>query len=293
MRDLIIKGRVRDLGGFNVVRSIPHAKKRSIGPFVFLDHLGPIRVSDSSKLDVRPHPHIGLSTVTYLFSGRAFHRDSLGFAQEIKPGELNWMTAGRGIVHSERTPESEIDPVHPKSIHAIQIWVALPKEFEQIGPSFTHYPSHALPAVTLSPGLEGKLLIGEYNGACSAVKTHSPMIFLEATAKDDVFEILSFKEEEIGIFLVEGEGIINGETLEQDDLIFIKDPSNVELRLSRGATIAIIGGKPFPEPRYIWWNFVSSSKELIHQAAQKWKEQAFDKVPGESEFTPLPDNPLP
>lgn len=293
MNDLLIKGRVRDLGGFSVVRALPYAKKRSIGPFVFLDHMGPMRVSDTSKLDVRPHPHIGLSTVTYLYSGKAYHRDSLGSTQEIKPGELNWMTAGKGIVHSERTPESEIDKNHPKSINGIQIWVALPKEFEKVEPSFTHYGSEVLPHITLAEGLTGTLLIGDHREISSPVKTYSKMIFIEATANTEVSTELNINEKEIGIFLTEGNAIINGKALEVDDLIFIEDPSRINLKLSLGAKIVIIGGMPFPEPRYIWWNFVASEKEDIHRAAQMWKDQLFDKVPGETEFTPLPSDPLP
>lgn len=293
MQDIVIKGRKRDLGGFSVVRSLPAASRRFVGPFIFLDHMGPMSVTEKQKLDVRPHPHIGLSTVTYLFEGQGFHRDSLGSSQIIRPGELNWMTAGKGIVHSERTPQEVLDADEEQRIHGIQIWVALPKEFEKIEPSFTHYSADQLPQWDVCPGFSGKVLIGEHANLKSPVKTFSKMFFAELRTSSDVSTTLSIDEKELAIFLVEGRATVNSLELEQDDLIVVSDPQQVSLEVSAGTKLALIGGEPLPEKRYIWWNLVASEKEDIHQAAKLWEQQAMGQVPGESEFIPLPSDPLP
>lgn len=291
--NIIIKGRTRDLGGFSVVRSLPAAKTRSVGPFIFLDHLGPMKVTETQKLDVRPHPHIGLSTVTYLFEGQGFHRDSLGSSQVIRPGELNWMTAGKGIVHSERTPQEVLDSQKDEQIHGIQIWVGLPKESEKIDPSFTHYKSEDLPEWNICQGLKGKILIGQHDDIQSPVKTYSQMFFSELRCTQNVETKLSLDEEELALFLVEGSAEVNATPLELDDLIIVADPKNIDLKVSSGAKLVIIGGTPFPEKRVIWWNLVASDKEDIHRAAKLWEEQKMGQVPGETEFIPLPTDPLP
>ena len=291
--NLIIHGRSRDLGGFSVHRSLPSAQKRAVGPFVFLDHMGPLLVDDTHHLNVRPHPHIGLSTVTYLFEGRGHHRDSLGSNQVIVPGDLNWMTAGSGIVHSERTPEGEISPSAPKHIHGVQIWVGLPAADEECAPSFAHWPSAKLPDFKASAAMAGKVLIGKYQDYTSPVKASSRMLFMDLDVKADTRETLSFDEKEIALFVVKGTATINGEALLADDLIVVADPRNVDLQAAAGTRLVVIGGEPFPEPRYMWWNFVSSRKERIHQAADEWKNQKFAKVLGETEFIPLPNDPLP
>jgi hypothetical protein len=291
--DLIISARKRDLGGFFVARSIPSAKRRHVGPFVFLDHMGPMEVDNTHALDVRPHPHIGLSTVTYLFEGRGFHRDSIGSAQMITAGDLNLMTAGRGIVHSERTPQDDKNAQPHKRLHGVQIWVALPTDQEECEPNFFHYPKNTLPDFSIGNSLSGKLLIGSYEKLKSPAKIYSPILFLELHAKAQGKEKLSFNEKEIGLFLVAGECTVNNQKMQVDDLIVVGDPKNIDIQFSADARFVVIGGEPFPEPRYIWWNFVSSRKERIHQAAQDWQNQSIGKVPTETDFIPLPSDPLP
>lgn len=290
-QDLIIPSRKREVGSIIVERSIPAPQKRSVGPFVFLDKMGPMLVDDSHFLDVKPHPHIGLSTVTYLFQGKGLHKDSLGSHQIISPGDLNWMTAGKGIAHAEQTPEDEKEK--GEKLHGVQIWVGLPKEFEEVEPSFIHYPKEDLPEIEISEDIAGKLMIGKFKGKISPVKTYSPMIFMEFFSKGEGQELLSFNDKEVALFLVEGDASVNNQKLEVGDLIIVRDPENVLLCFGEKTRLIIIGGEPFPEPRYIWWNFISSRKERILQAARSWENQLFPKVPGENEFTPLPNDPLP
>jgi len=256
--------------------------------------MGPMKIDETHALDVRPHPHIGLSTVTYLFEGRGFHRDSLGSAQVIEPGDLNWMTAGRGIVHSERTPETERDPNRDHWIHGVQIWVGLPAEFEECEPEFKHYSKDILPELELDGGFRGKLLIGAFKGATSPVKTYSKTLFMDLEAgQADGFARFSFEEQELGVFLVQGSATVDSVELKADDLIVVADPGNVQIEASNGARLIVIGGDPFAETRWIWWNFVSSKKESIHRAAALWREQQMGRVPGESDYIPLPNDPLP
>jgi redox-sensitive bicupin YhaK (pirin superfamily) len=291
--DFIISGRLRDLGGFSVHRSLPSPQKRQLGPFVFLDHMGPVKVDKVHAMDVRPHPHIGLATVTYLFDGKAFHRDSLGSKQEITPGDLNWMTAGKGIVHSERTPPEERSGKLNHFMHGVQIWVGLPKEHEECDPHFVHWPKTQLPDVKISENLNGKLLIGEFANQISPVKVLMKTLFLDIQVKNRTRETLSFMEKELGLFLISGQAIINGHEMQTDDLIVVSNPLKIQVELSEGARLIAIGGDPFPEPRYIWWNFVSTRKERIHQAARDWKNQSMGQVVDETEFIPLPDIPMP
>lgn len=288
--NLLIPGRVRDLGGFSVRRVLPYAKKRILGPFVFFDHMGPMQVDHTHALDVRPHPHIGLATVTYLFEGRGYHRDSLGSAQLISPGDINWMTAGRGIAHSERTPEGERSGGHV--IHGIQIWVALPREHEEIAPSFFHHPEHTLPSLALSPRSQVKLLVGEYGAEKSPVAALSRTLYLDLHARERDTLQLSPEEEEIGVYLVSGELRVNGENVPEATLLVPADHKNLRLEMSAGSRALVFGGARFPEERHIWWNFVSSSKERIRRAATDWKDGKFARVPGETEFIPLPDEPI-
>lgn len=293
MNDLLIRSQRRDLGGFTVARSLPcMSKLPSVGPFVFLDHMGPMSITDQSLLDVRPHPHIGLATATYLISGSGYHRDSLGSDQVIEPGELNWMTAGSGIVHSERTPKS-IPRDGSVEIHGIQVWIGLPVSHEKTSPSFTHYGKEVLPELELCEGLSGRLMIGRYQNTVSPVKTFSPTFFADVSAKKNLKQNIQFNDEQIGIFLIEGGATINGMTLEKDDLLVLKNPQSTDLHLDEGAHLIIIGGEGFPEKRYIWWNFVASNKEDIHRAAERWKSQEFPSVHGETDFIPLPETQLP
>jgi redox-sensitive bicupin YhaK (pirin superfamily) len=252
-----------------------------------------MKVTETQKLDVRPHPHIGLSTVTYLFEGQGFHRDSLGSSQVIRPGELNWMTAGKGIVHSERTPQEVLDSQKDEQIHGIQIWVGLPKEFEKIDPSFNHYKSQDLPDWSVCQGLQGKILIGEHDGIKSPVKTYSQMFFSELRCTQNIETKLSLHEKELALYIAEGSAEINANPLGLDDLIIVADPKNIDLKVSAGSKLVIIGGTPFPEERTIWWNLVASNKEDIYFAAKLWEQQKLGQVPGETEFIPLPSDPLP
>lgn len=292
-QDILINGKKKDLGGFTVSRTLPNIKRRHVGPFVFLDHMGPLQVDSEHLMNVRPHPHIGLSTVTYLFSGRGWHRDSLGSNQIISPGDLNWMTSGRGIVHSERTPPEDISAIPKKTMHGIQIWVALPADQEECEPNFIHYPKENLPKFTLSEDLSGKLLIGSHGSISSPVKTYSPTFFADITVENSVNKVISIDEEEIGVFLLEGEATINDQNLTTDDLYLIAKPSEIKIKASKNTRLIFIGGKEFSEPRYIWWNFVSSRKERIREAAEQWKNQLFGKVAEETDFIPLPNDPLP
>lgn len=291
--DILISGKKKDLGGFFVSRTLPNIKRRHVGPFVFLDHMGPLQVDHEHLMSVRPHPHIGLSTVTYLFSGRGLHRDSLGSKQVISPGDLNWMTAGRGIVHSERTPVEDLSAHPKKTMHGIQIWVALPVEQEECEPNFTHYPKETLPQFQLADNFSGKLLIGTYKNITSPVKCYSQTFFADITVENDVDSVINIPEEEIGVFLLNGKATVNNQELSTDDLLLIANPKEIKIQATKDTRLIFIGGKEFSEPRYIWWNFVSSRKERIREAAEQWKNQLFGQVAEESDFIPLPEDPLP
>lgn len=296
-KDLIIKGKEKDLGGFSIVRSIPTLQKRFVGPFIFLDHLLPTPISEKSAMDVRPHPHIGLATVTYLFSGQGFHQDSLGSKQVIRAGDLNWMTAGRGIVHSERTPLEDRKALLGQILHGVQIWIGLPTEYEECEPSFKHYAADQLPEVVISKNCKAKILLGRFQDKVSPVEILSPTLFLELILtnfdKKSVQENFKFSESEIAFFITEGQININGQDVQSNDLVVIKDRQNINLKFENSAKIIVIGGEPFKEQRHMWWNFVSSKKELIGKAALAWKQQTFGKVPGETEFISLPDDSYP
>lgn len=286
--DFIISGHSKDLGGFSVFRALPTEKRRHVGPFVFLDHLGPLLVDTHQALDVRPHPHIGLSTVTYLFSGRGLHRDSLGSEQIISPGDLNLMTAGKGIVHSEHTPLEDRHLNPPSRLHGIQIWIALPHDQQECEPSFTHWPKNKLPQIQIHQDIKGTLLIGNHQGIKSPVGVFSPTLFMDLQAVKTTKTTIDFAIAEIGIFLIEGRCQINNQTLQSQDLFISTNPQNLHIQVEAGSRLIVIGGEPFPEKRYIWWNFVSTSKELIKQAAQNWQDQRMGQVAGETDFIPLP-----
>ncbi len=292
-QDVIFQGKTKDLGGFAVSRSLPTLKKRSVGPFVFIDHMGPMILDETHFLDVRPHPHIGLGTVTFLYEGRGFHRDSLGSKQIINPGEINLMVAGKGIVHSERTPEEDKKNFHGKSIHGLQIWFALPVEKEECEPEFINYPFSVIPQFEISPSIKAHILMGKLNGKKSPVKTFSQTLFVSLECGESSSQEFGFTEEEIAFLVVEGEVEINSQRLQKNDLIVIQDPQKVSLKCESKSIVAIFGGAKLPEPRFMWWNFVSSRKKRIHQAASDWKNQMMGKVEGEVDFIPLPNIPLP
>jgi redox-sensitive bicupin YhaK (pirin superfamily) len=284
---LIIEERPSNIGNFMVGRLLPFREKRMVGPFSFIDHMGPALLSDHENLDVPPHPHIGLSTLTYLFEGSMMHKDSLGTEIEIKPGQVNWMTAGNGIVHSERTPaylrNSE------KMLHGLQIWVALPKELEQMQPEFFHAGADDLPTWQEN-GVDFKLIAGEAFGKKSPIPVYSPMYLLEL--KSTTVATVKIGEHlfgESGIYILEGAIENDGNTFEPKQLLVAKDSSLCEFAMQANTTIYIFGGEAFPEERFIYWNFVATSKELIEEAKTKWINQEFDKVPGEIDFVPLPE----
>lgn len=255
--------------------------------------MGPILLSEKHKMDVRPHPHIGLSTVTYLFSGIGLHRDSIGSEQIIEPGDINWMTAGRGIVHSERTPEGVLDQPSEIFLHGIQFWVGLPTHLEETEPSFSHYPSKSLPEFALHGKLHCKLLMGDFLSYKSPVKSSSRILFLDFQALTDASDSLQFSESETAIMCISGDLEVNSQKIPSDSMIILDTSIATSLNFRKGTRFIVIGGEPFPEPRYMWWNLVSSRKERIRQAAEDWKNQTMGKVPSETEFIPLPNDPLP
>ena len=284
---LIIEERAANIGKFMVGRLLPFRQKRMVGPFIYIDHMGPVKLSERENFDVMPHPHIGLSTLTFLFEGSIMHRDTLGNEVEIKPGAVNWMTAGKGIVHSERTPEYLRDS--PLYMHGLQIWVALPKHLEQMKPQFFHIEEKDIPSWT-EGDLQFKLIAGEAFGKKSAVPVFSKLFMLEIKSKTkQVVNIGNELYGEAGLYILKGAIESEGNIYEPKQLLVAKDSSLCEFTIQENSTIYIFGGEPFPEERFIDWNFVSSDKELIDEAKQKWIDQAFDKIEGdETEYIPYP-----
>jgi redox-sensitive bicupin YhaK (pirin superfamily) len=285
--DLIIEERPADIGDFLVGRLLPFRKKRHVGPFVFIDHMGPAEMDENENLDVPPHPHIGLSTLTFLFEGNIVHRDSLGTKMEIKPGAVNWMTAGKGIVHSERTPDRIRK--QKKKVHGLQIWVALPLELEDMEPQFSHTEADDIPTWKDSD-LNFKLIAGQALGKKSPVPVHSDLFFIEIKANKTSKVNLGDKlYGESALYILEGKVIKGDNEFGSKQILIAKQDSLCEFEITAGTTVYIFGGIPFPEERYIHWNFVSSSKDKIEKARNDWKDGVFDKVPGDEEdFVPLP-----
>ncbi len=284
---LIIEERAADIGNFLVGRLLPIAQKRAVGPFVFIDHMGPKRLKAGEGLNVPPHPHIGLSTLTYLFEGVIHHKDSLGTSIEIEPGAVNWMTAGKGIVHSERTPAHLIE--EEKVLHGMQIWVALPKELEEMEPGFWHISEDELPAWQ-ADGLNYRLVAGEIPGQKSPVPVHSPLYLIEVkSTQPGTVKIGSQLFGESGLYILEGSIKEAGQEYGPQQMLIARDSTLCEFEMGENSTIYIFGGEPFPERRYLFWNFVSSSSEIIEKAKEDWKAQRMGKVPGETEFVPLPE----
>jgi redox-sensitive bicupin YhaK (pirin superfamily) len=283
---LIIPERAADIGNFMVGRLLPFRRKRAVGPFVFIDHMGPVALKDHQNLDVPPHPHIGLSTLTYLFEGAIMHRDSIGSVVEINPGAVNWMTAGRGVVHSERTPEHLRSS--DKRLHGLQIWVALPKELEETEPAFTHIPASDIP-VWEQNGVHFKLIAGNAFGRKSPVPVHSRLYFIEIRSTEAArLNIGSDLFGESALYILKGHIKSNDHIYEPKQILVAKDSSLCEFETAPDTVVYIFGGEPFPEERFIHWNFVSSGKARLEQAAQDWQNGAFPQVPGETEFVPLP-----
>ena len=275
-------------GGFVVRRVLPAAAKQAVGPFIFFDHFGPLDAPAEANHDVRPHPHIGLATVTYLYEGAMEHRDSVGSVQRIEPGAINWMTAGSGIVHSERTPQDLKG--QPRRSHGLQLWAALPQAHEDTAPSFAHTPAAAIPEVALD-GAVVRVLIGGAYGRQSPVATFSETLYLDIKLDAGASIDLRDLPEEAAIYPVLGEIAIDGEPLAPNTMAMLDTGSNacVTAGAGGGAQFVVVGGEPLDGHRYMYWNFVSSSKERIRQASDDWEQQKFDKVPGETEFIPLPE----
>ncbi|RVU43412.1 pirin family protein [Rubrivivax rivuli] len=276
----------KDLGGgFTVRRYLPAAARQSVGPFLFFDHFGPVQAGPDDNHDVRAHPHIGLATVTYLFEGAMQHRDSLGVVQRIEPGAINWMTAGRGIVHSERTPE-DLRGVARRS-HGLQLWVALPAEDEEMAPAFAHTPAANIPALEVG-GARLRVLVGEAFGAVSPVAVRSPTLYLDIEmSAGDAFPLPL--AEERALYVIEGSVHVDGEVLPTGRLLVLAPGEEPMLGAEGEARVVMIGGAPLGH-RHMWWNFVSSRKERIVQAADDWAAGRMTMVPGEAEFIPLPEH---
>lgn len=282
----LLKPHTRDVGGFEVRRVLPGFPHKMVGPFIFFDHMGPVTFSPGAGVDVRPHPHIGLATVTYLFEGALIHRDSLGIVQRIEPGDVNWMTAGGGIVHSERTAPD--DRARGHRLHGIQSWVALPKSHEQTSASFNHTPKAALPVISM-PGVEMRLIAGSAFGASAPTPVYSDIFYVavEMTA-GSAFEVPA-EHEERGVYVVEGDVRVAGETVPPQQLALVRERSAVQIEAATAARLMLLGGGKMDGDRIIWWNFVASSRELVEAAKARWRDQQFPRVPGETEFIPLPE----
>src|ERR1700704_5627212 len=285
--DLIIVPRVRDLGGgFSVPRGLPHARRQMVGPFIFFDQFGPMQLLAGQGLDVRPHPHIGLATVTYLFDGRVMHRDSEGNALEITPGAMNIMTAGRGIAHSERSPPSARRGT--EGLFGIQSWIALPEAYEETDPSFQHFDAASLPTFE-EAGVRARVIAGSAFGKTSPVGMRSEWLYAEVSLAAGASASLDPDPEERAIYVVEGEVEIAGETFEGPRLLIFRPGDRITARAKTRARLMFLGGTAMEGPRYIWWNFVSSRRERIEQAKEEWTTGRFAPVPGETEFIPLPE----
>ena len=284
--DLIIVPPTRDLGGFEVKRALPSRRRQMVGPFIFLDQMGPAQFPVGQGVDVRPHPHIGLATVTYLFSGSLMHRDSEGNAIEITPGAMNLMTAGSGIAHSERTPQTSRQTSSP--LYGIQSWLALPKAHEETAPTFQRFTGEQLPIIEDS-GLHARVIAGSAFGKRSPVTTASEWLYVEVQVRPGTEFPLEADQEERGIYLAEGEIEIAGQPFAGPQLLVFRPGDRITVRATQSSRLMILGGAGIDGPRYIWWNFVSSSQERIEQAKADWRSGNFKAVPGETEFIPLPE----
>ncbi|MEQ8298323.1 MAG: pirin family protein [Nitratireductor sp.] len=284
--ELMVVPNARDIGGLEVRRALPTARRRLVGPFIFFDRMGPAILRAGQALDVRPHPHIGLATVTYLFDGSIRHRDSLGTEMVIEPGDVNLMTAGRGIVHSERTPQETRG--RDNAISGLQTWLALPEDREEIAPLFENTPKADLPVID-ADGLTGRIIIGGFDGLSSPVNTASDTLYADLRLAAGARVRIPAEAEERAIYVLDGEVVIAGDVFAADRLLVLRPDDEIVVLSETGAHFMLFGGASLGSPRHIWWNFVSSSKERIEQAKQEWRSGRFDIVPGdEEEFIPLP-----
>ncbi|TVQ76779.1 MAG: pirin family protein [Flavobacteriales bacterium] len=285
--DLIIEERAADIGDFLVGRLLPFRQKRMVGPFIYIDHMGPVKLNARDNFDVLPHPHIGLSTLTFLFEGSIMHRDSLGNQKEIKPGEVNWMTAGKGIVHSERTPEYLRDS--ELMMHGLQIWVALPKDLEKMTPEFVHIPKSEIPSWS-DNNIEYRLIAGEAFGKTSPVPVYSKLYMIELkSSQKQKIAIGEHLYGESGLYILQGGVETKGQKFGPKQMLVTKDSQLCEFTILENSIIYLFGGEPFPEERFIDWNFVASDKEFISEAKARWEKQTFPKIPGDDqEHIPYP-----
>jgi redox-sensitive bicupin YhaK (pirin superfamily) len=283
---IIVTPRDSDIGGgFFVRRLLPAAELHALGPFIFFDHLGPATFEPGTGIDVRPHPHIGLATITYLFAGEILHRDNLGCVQPIHPGAINWMTAGCGIAHSERTPPQVRSQRH--TLHALQLWVALPAADEETEPAFCHYPAAAIPLLTRE-GVSVRVLIGSAAGVTSPVQTFSPTLYLEVVLEAGATFRLPDDVEERGVYVVSG-GVRVGRTeIATHTMAVFEAGVAIELKATAGCRLVVIGGQPLGK-RIVWWNLAATRRELIEAAKTAWQEGRFAPIPGETELAPLPE----
>lgn len=287
--DFINEERAAHIGSFLVGRLLPFTQKKSVGPFVFIDHMGPATLGANESLDVGAHPHIGLSTLTYLFEGSIMHRDSLGTELEIKPGAVNWMAAGKGVVHSERSPEYQRG--REKKLHGLQIWVALPKELEEMNPEFHHIEEQNIPS-WLKDEVRYKLIAGEALNKVSPVPVKSPLYFIEMINNTGVSKKIDIGNElygESGLYILEGSIEADGQAYDSKQILITTDATLCSFNINPHTKVYIFGGTPFPEPRYIHWNFVATDKDKIQHAIDKWKNNEFPLVPGETELVPYPE----
>ncbi len=282
----VIESVPKDLGEFVVRRTLPTEQRRRVGPFVFFDHMGPAEFEPGSGVAVRPHPHIGLATLTYLFEGTILHRDSLGYVQPIEPGAVNWMTAGRGIVHSERTPPELFES--GSRLHGLQIWLALPTELEEMDPNFAHYPADDIPVVTI-PGVDIQIVVGNAFDKVSPVATTSETLYLALDMQAGATLAVPDGVDERAVYVVTGELRIGSRQLAPGTMAVLRPDASVTLEALADSKAIILGGATLPGKRIVWWNLVSSSRERIEKAKDDWRNGRFDKVPGDDEFIPLPD----
>lgn len=284
---LVIPPRLHDLGdGFVVRRLLPFRLRRHVGPFVFFDHFGPVDLAPGRGMDVRPHPHIGLATVTYLYEGAIGHRDSLGSDQVIRPGDVNWMTAGRGIVHSERTPSPERSAGH--RLHGVQTWLALPLASEDADPEFHHHAAASLPEDERD-GVRLRVIAGDAFGMESPVRVYSPTLYVDARFESGRRFAFDSEHAERAVYPIDGEILLNGEPMEPHAMHVLAPGATVELSARTAARALLLGGAPLDGERLLWWNFVASSAGRIERAKADWAAQRFGRVPGDTEFIPLPD----
>lgn len=282
---LCIEPVTKDLGEFTVARLLPDPRRQRVGPFIFFDHFGPAEFPPGKGVNVRAHPHIGLATITYLFTGTMLHRDNLGYVQEIEPGAVNWMTAGRGIAHSEKVTDDVL--AHGQRLHGLQTWVALPLESEEIAPRFEHYAADQIPRKD-ADGARISVIVGSAFGLRSPVKTESETVYVEIHLESGASVELP-QTEELAILPVGGDAAVAGEPLAPGALTVLQDNAVATLRATTDAHLVICGGASLAGERIVWWNFVNSSAERIERAKEDWLNGRFDPVPGEEEFIPLPD----